>query len=136
MSIAREIESHFLGDHKGGSEFFVFLCGGTETAQEQMRRAVGGELSSVRSKYRYVPYYPEDMFVEMILGHARRDLLSLENMLAQSVHVVAILLSGPGTFTELGAFANHPVLKDKLILLIIRDMREQRVSSISALSAI
>jgi hypothetical protein len=67
------------------------------------------------------------MFTELMLGHARRDLLSLENMLAQSAHAVAILLDGPGTFAELGAFANHDLLKDKLILIV--DPRYQRSKS-------
>lgn len=39
-------------------------------------------------------------------------------MLAESAHAVAILIDSPGTFTELGAFANHEKLQDKLILVI------------------
>jgi hypothetical protein len=58
------------------------------------------------------------MFIELIMGPKRHDLLSLENLLASSVNVIAILLQSPGTFTELGAFANHKRLKDKLIVVI------------------
>jgi hypothetical protein len=52
-----------------------------------------------------------------MLGHGRKDLLSLENMLAESSHCVAIIVTSPGTFAELGAFANHPKLKDKLVII-------------------
>ncbi len=125
--ISKELERHFLDTQHRGTEFFVFLCGGSAPNQENLRRKVGEEISSLKSKYRYTAYYPEDMFIELILGRARRDLFSLENMLAQSAHAVAILLDGPGTFVELGAFANHRGLKDKLILVI--DPRYQRAKS-------
>lgn len=129
ISIARELEERFLAEKRADAEFFVFLCGGADPDQEALRRGIGRTISSIslRSRYRYTAYYPEDMFIELILGHARRDLLSLENMLAESAHAVAILLDGPGTFAELGAFTNHEMLKDKLVLVI--DPRYQRSKS-------
>jgi len=42
----------------------------------------------------------------------------LENLLAESVSAVVILLQSPGTIAELGAFSNHPRLKDKLLVVI------------------
>jgi hypothetical protein len=58
------------------------------------------------------------MFVELILGHQRQDLLTLENLLAKGVSAVVVLLQSPGTFAELGAFANHPQLKNKLVIVL------------------
>jgi hypothetical protein len=58
------------------------------------------------------------MFVELVLGHQKQDLLTLENMLARSVSAVTILLQSPGTFTELGAFSNHDLLKHKLVVVV------------------
>jgi hypothetical protein len=61
-----------------------------------------------------------------MLGHQKHDLLSLENILANSVHAVAIILHSPGTFAELGAFANHPILSQKLIVVIDPKYRNHR----------
>ena len=58
------------------------------------------------------------MFVELVFGHQKQDLLTLENLLASSVSAVTILLHSPGTFTELGAFSNHDLLKEKLVVVI------------------
>jgi len=54
------------------------------------------------------------MFIEFILGHQKQDLLTLENLLADSVNTVVILLQSPGTFTELGAFTNYEKLTEML----------------------
>jgi hypothetical protein len=117
VEIAGQLEKEFLGPSCDQSAFWVFLCGGGKPTQMRLRRHIGDRISATKSKYRYKVYYPEDMFIELILGHSRADLLSLENILAESVHAVAILLESPGTFTELGAFANHHKLKDKLIVV-------------------
>jgi hypothetical protein len=58
------------------------------------------------------------MFVELLLGHQKQDLLTLENLLAKSVSAVTILLQSPGTIAELGAFSNHDLLKDKLVVVV------------------
>lgn len=118
LSIASELESWFLGGEDKSQEFFIFLCGGGRGAEVERRREIGEAISSIRGKYRYSVHYPEDMFVELIMGHQRRDLLSLENMLAESAHAVGILLESPGTVAELGAFANHNRLRDKLVLIV------------------
>jgi hypothetical protein len=101
-----------------GDDVSIFLCGGASPTESDFRRALGSAVSATRSKYRYSVYYPEDLFVELILGHQRQDLLTLENLLAASVSAVVILLQSPGTFAELGAFSNHPRLKDKLLVVI------------------
>jgi hypothetical protein len=58
------------------------------------------------------------MFIELIFGHQKQDLLTLENLLADSANVVVILLQSPGTFTELGAFTNYDRLCNKLIIIM------------------
>ncbi len=118
LPIAQILQKYFLVDPLKSKDFSIFLCGGSTLSQEKFRRTVGNDISITRSQYRYKVYYPEDMFVELMLGHDKKDLLSLENMLAESSHSVTILVNSPGTFTELGAFANHPKLKNKLILLV------------------
>lgn len=108
--------------------YTVFLCGGAQPEQQLVRNRIRDALEAKRSRYKhkyvYKAYYPEDMFIEVSMGHLNRDMLTLENLLARSVHSVAILLQSPGTFTELGAFANHSELCNKLI--VITDERYRR----------
>ncbi len=99
-------------------EISLFLCGGASKQDAELRATLGARLAGKKSKYTYVVHYPETMFAELILGHKRRNLLELENLLAESVSAVIIPLQSPGTFTELGAFSNHPRLCDKLVVII------------------
>ncbi len=118
IDLARRLKLQFLDQSQALDQISIFLCGGGDAAQANFRRALGKHLSNIVSKYSYRVYYPEDMFVELILGHKRYDLLTLENLLARNVHCVVILLESPGTLTELGAFANHDGLKDKLVIVL------------------
>ena len=118
IKIARRLKNYFLDSLVKENDISIFLCGGASSSDATLRRNLGGNIEEIKSRYRYSVLYPEDMFIEMILGHQRHDLLTLENLLAESVHAVVILVQSPGTFTELGAFSNHAKLKNKLILVI------------------
>jgi hypothetical protein len=118
LHIAEILRERYLNPPQNQNEISIFLCGGNGSQETRFRRKLGKKISEIISKYKYDVYYPEDMFIELILGPERHDLLTLENLLANSVNVVAILLQSPGTFTELGAFANYKKLKDKLIVVI------------------
>lgn len=117
IEIASRIREQFLGP-SATSDVSIFLCGGAGDTERELRRKLGESLAGLKSKYRYSIFYPEDMFVELVLGHQKQDLLTLENLLAKSVSAVTILLQSPGTFTELGAFSNHELLKDKLVVVV------------------
>lgn len=109
----------------------VFLCGGAGEKDAALRDDVRGALERIRSRQWYHRvYYPEEMFIEVSLGHQRnqlnKDMLSLENFLAQSAHAVAILLNSPGTFAELGAFSNNQDYRNKLIVIIDTKYRHKR----------
>lgn len=124
--LASQLKVQFLEALGSSEDISLFLCGGSQQQQAEFRRILGKEIASVKSKYMYSVYYPEDMFVELVLGHQRQDLLNLENMLAESVHCVIILLQSPGTLTELGAFANHERLRDKLIVIVDPEHRRKQ----------
>jgi hypothetical protein len=117
IEIASQLREQFLGP-SATPDISIFLCGGAGGTEHELRRKLGASLTGLKSKYRYSIFYPEDMFVELVLGHQKQDLLTLENLLARSVSAVTILLHSPGTFTELGAFSNHSLLKDKLIVVM------------------
>jgi len=78
---------------------------------------LGDKIHNIKAKNTYNVYYPETLFAEIANGYQRRDLLTLENLLALSVTSIVVPLESPGTFAELGAFANHEILKDKLIII-------------------
>ena len=118
LKLATNLRDYFIGSFIKCDYVSIFLCGGSSLVDSQFRRELGSLISAIKSKYRYSVYYPEDMFVELILGHQRQDLLTLENLLAESVSAVVLLLQSPGTFVELGAFSNHPRLRDRLFVVI------------------
>ena len=118
LKIAGILQEAFLRNWQTENLVLIFLCGGSSVADSKFRRHLGSNISRIHSKYQYSVYYPEDMFVELILGHERSDLLSLEDLLAKGVHCVVILVQSPGTLTELGAFTNHRDLKDRLVAVI------------------
>jgi len=117
IEIASQLREQFHGP-SASSDISIFLCGGAGGTEHELRRKLGASLARLKSKYRYSIFYPEDMFVELVLGHQKQDLLTLENLLARSVSAVTILLHSPGTFTELGAFSNHELLKNKLVVVM------------------
>jgi hypothetical protein len=118
IEIADKLKNRFLNESQNINEISIFLCGGSGKEEEKFRRKVGEKISSKLSNYKYSVYYPEDMFIELILGYQKQDLLTLENLLADSASAVVILLQSPGTFTELGAFTNYKKLSNKLIVII------------------
>jgi len=96
----------------------VFLVGASRAAPYSLRDALRRELSGRRYILGFDVYYPEELFEELLTGSQKGDLLELENMLARSVHAVVILLESPGAIAELGAFANHAELQDKLVVVV------------------
>lgn len=92
----------------------VFLCGADLKDKEKGRAKVAGLLKD-HSKYEIL--YPEDLFEELLAGQGQYSLLSLENILADSVDVVIIIPESPGSFAELGAFSNNVKLVKKLICI-------------------
>ena len=111
--LALELKEYFESELQSADEIPIFLCGGSSSEHKRLRAKLGKQISHIISKYTYSVHYPEDMFIELIAGHHGKDLLTLENVLANSVHCVVILLQSPGTFAELGAFSNHNELCNK-----------------------
>jgi hypothetical protein len=76
IEIASQLRKHFLGS-SATSDISTFLCGGAAGTEHELRRKLGASLAGLKSKYRYSIFYPEDMFVELVLGHQKQDLLTL-----------------------------------------------------------
>ena len=114
----------------------VFFVGGVARYRQTLRDSIKSEFNAKlltwfdeNRRYfskRISVYYPEELFEELIRGKGGFDLLSLENLLAQSVHVIVIVLESPGAIAELGAFTNHPQLSNRLVVVVDKKFRKAR----------
>lgn len=90
----------------------VFLCG----ADLSDNKAGRHKMAKLFKEYpRYELLYPEDLFDDLLAGQGQHSLLELENILADSVDSIVLFPESPGSFAELGAFANNSRLVSKLI---------------------
>jgi hypothetical protein len=97
----------------------IFLCGADITKKTTSRFKIAQALTeNFWYPMHYDLIYPEDIFDELLYSSNATDLLSLENLLADSVDVVIVIPESAGSFAELGAFANNERLRHKLICVI------------------
>jgi hypothetical protein len=105
----------------------IFLCGASQTSKLSKRDILARLLPSGFHFYKYELIYPEEIFEELISGPNSIDLLSLENMLAESVDAIVIVPESPGAIAELGAFANNESLRNKMVC--VQDVNYRRKKS-------
>jgi hypothetical protein len=106
----------------------IFLCGKDINDKSSIRYKVAQALTNhfwYSNSYDLI--YPEDIFDELLYSSNSTDLLSLENLLADSVDAVVVIPESAGSFAELGAFANNEKLREKMICLI--DVKYKRDKS-------
>lgn len=96
----------------------MFLCGADISMKDKLRFKIANEFKNLWNSYRYEIIYPEDIFDELLYSSRSKDLLSLENLLADSVDVIVMIPESPGSFAELGAFANNENLRTKIVCII------------------
>lgn len=92
----------------------IFLCGGDITKDHFGRFKLAQVLSRIKE---IELFYPEDLFDDLLAGQGQHSLLSLENILAESVDAIVITPESPGSFAELGAFTNNENLSKKMICI-------------------
>lgn len=90
----------------------IFLIGADIKDKESMRYKVQNAI-----KDRVNILLPETIFEDQLLLK-EYNMLTLENILARSVDAVVMCIESPGSFTELGAFANHKDLNKKLVVCL------------------
>lgn len=95
----------------------VFICGASLSDKTKLRYQIVDHLNRVWYSYRYDIIHPEDIFDEFLHGSAG-NLLSLEEILADSIDAIVLVPESPGSFAELGAFANNSDLRKKLICVV------------------
>ena len=92
----------------------VFLCGGTN-GKKHYRDRLGDYLNNGKTNISVL--YPEDLFIE-ILNKKQKNLVYLEQELAENSDVIILLCESPGAFAELGSFVMNTELLKKLIVLV------------------
>ena len=97
----------------------IFLCGKDVADQSSIRYKISYLLNNAfwySGEYEII--YPEDIFEALLYKSSSDDLLSLENLLADSVDVVVVIPESPGSLAELGAFANNEKLRNKMVCVL------------------
>lgn len=97
----------------------IFLCGASTDTDNSVRKEIDTFLQDWRFYlFRYDLVYPEDLFDELLFGEKHVDLLTLENILADSVDAIVLVIESYGAVAELGAFASNPLLRKKLVCVV------------------
>lgn len=90
----------------------IFLCGGSMTGNSA--RELFHDLC--KNEKNLSVKFPEGLFDELLEKNAY-NLLELEELLANSVDAIVIFPESPGSFAELGAFAESTSLRDKIVCI-------------------
>ncbi|RYE12745.1 MAG: UDP-3-O-(3-hydroxymyristoyl)glucosamine N-acyltransferase, partial [Sphingobacteriaceae bacterium] len=96
----------------------IFLCGAALSDKTTARFKFAEALKKAWYRNQYDIVYPEDIFEELLYSSQSKDLLSLENLLAESVDAIVLIPESVGSIAELGAFANDIKLRGKIICVL------------------
>lgn len=116
-SIIREIIG-YCNNNPPQNAFSIFLCGGSGKDASKFRFSLGKAIEETQSQSSiFTVYYPETLFAEFLYGSSKRNLLDMEEILADNVSSIVLPLQSPGTVAELGAFASNNQLQHKIIVI-------------------
>ena len=101
----------------------IFLCG--KNLREPSPNIRGDIYENLKNDENLMIFFPEKVFSEYFNINKDADYLELENLLAENVDFVCIVCESVGAFVELGAFANSPNLKEKLIILNDKNFKDE-----------
>lgn len=104
----------------------LFLCGAGKQNKNSMREKVARAFKENWYFYKYLLVYPEDVFEDILSGVGRQDLISLENILADSVDAIIILVESLGAVAELGVFSSHNQLRKKIICIVDENYKKDK----------
>jgi len=105
------------------SKTTIVLCGADINQKDNIRHQVA---TALMNKNWFDIIYPEDIFDELLYSLNTTDLLTLEGLLAESVDAIVIIPESPGSFAELGAFANDETLRKKLICIVDKKYKKHK----------
>lgn len=102
----------------------IFLCGADISQKDKLRYQIAKSLAGWKFFFDIV--YPEEIFDELLYSLKTKDLLSLESLLADSVDAIVLIPESPGSYAELGAFANDEKLRKKMICVIDKKYKKNK----------
>lgn len=115
--LAKEIKTKFFKPRLK-FETTIFICGADKNDITKNRYKISQLLQDKWLKKWIEFIYPEDIFEELLYSSESKDLLSLEGLLAKTVDIILMIPESPGSFAELGAFANDENLRKKMICIL------------------
>jgi len=104
----------------------IFLCGAGSDKPNSVRNSIDRLLTRGWYSYYYDFFYPEDLFDELLFGPRHQDLISLENILADSVDAIVLVIESYGAVAELGAFSSNSRLRKKLVCVVDNQYRKKK----------
>lgn len=104
----------------------IFLCGAKKDNPKSFRYKISEIFSSNFEFWNYKLVYPEDLFEDLMYNNKNTDLLTLENLLADSVDVVILIPESVGSIAELGAFVSNEAIRSKMICLIEQKFKKKK----------
>lgn len=104
----------------------VFLCGADVHQPGKLRSQIAETLIHKWYAHYFDLIFPEVIFDDLLYSSNSKDLLSLENLLADSVDAVVIIPESPGSFTELGAFVNSEKLRKRVVCVLDRRYKKDK----------
>lgn len=104
----------------------IFLCGADINLKDKLRFKIAKELEDRWYSYLFDIVYPEDLFEDLLYFNKNNDLLSLENMLADSVDVILIVPESVGSCAELGAFSSNLNLRQKMLCVMDKQYKKKK----------
>jgi len=104
----------------------IFLCGAGIDVSHSIRKKIDELLTSSWYSFLYELFYPEDLFQELLYGHNHQDLITLENVLAEGVDVIILVIESYGSVAELGAFASNDKLRKKLLCVVDKKYKKTK----------
>lgn len=115
--LAKEIKAKFFKPRLR-FETTIFICGADKNDTSKNRFKIS-ELLQDSWRKRWIEFiYPENIFEELLYSSESKDLLSLEGLLARTVDIILMIPESPGSFAELGAFANDENLRKKMVCIL------------------
>lgn len=104
----------------------IFLCGAGSDKPDSIRNSIDKFLTGSWYSFYYDLFYPEDLFEELLFGPGHQDLISLENILADSVDAIVLIIESYGAVAELGTFSSNKKLRKKLICVVDVKYKKKR----------
>lgn len=102
----------------------IFFCGGPKNPEidpskkSHSARDFILRRTSIESPQLFGRFYLEENMREWLFGGHFQDLASFERHISQICSVVFLISESPGSFAELGAFADDKAISDKLFVVI------------------